>query len=107
MKPATPLSKKTAEIRQRANLSSGNFKTTPAPDSAYKPQTVSIAAIETVITVGSVLPDSARFAMPSPAPKKRYHSGPPKMIATCSDAAIKLKEAAVFSCVLPFTCKVY
>ena len=100
--PAIPLSKKIAVIKQRPNLSNGNLKTTPAPDSAYNPQTESVAAIERVITVGWVLPDSASFAMPSPAPKKRYHSGPPKIIATCSNAAMKHRDAAIFSCVFPF-----
>jgi len=33
--------------------------------------------------------------MCSPAPKNRYHDGPPKIIATCAIEAVKLKQPAI------------
>src|SRR3546814_2084655 len=46
-----------------------------------------MAEIASVISVGRGSPRAAARAMPSPAPKKRYQSGPPKMQAIWSSAA--------------------
>src|SRR5687767_1840225 len=60
-------------------------------------QTVSTAAIPNVTSPGIGEPAAAACANASPAPKKRYHAGPPAMMARCSDAAIALSAPPAMS----------
>src|SRR5687768_1442750 len=54
-----------------------------------------------VMIAGCAEPRSAALAIPSPAPKNRYQSGPPKMIATCSSAAMALSVPPAMSHFIP------
>ena len=49
----------------------------PAADNANADHTASTPAMPKVMSAGYQLPLSAKRAMPSPAPKKRYQAGPP------------------------------
>src|SRR3546814_19716761 len=60
-----------------------------------------IAPIAIGISVGRRSPRAAARAMPSPAPKKRYQSGPPKMQAIWSSAAATDSHPPIISQVEP------
>jgi hypothetical protein len=92
---ANPRSRYTAVIRQSVTLSKGSGRRRPAPDNAYKDQIERTTAIHAVMNGGYQSPAAANSAIRRPAPKNRYHAGPPTMIKTCSAAAVALSADAI------------
>jgi hypothetical protein len=71
------------EMSASPNLKKGSGFICSAPEKAYKPHIKKTIAIPKVTIPGSHDPASAILAISSPAPKKRYQSAPPMMIAIC------------------------
>ena len=68
--------------------SSGSGRINPAPEKPYAAHSASSAAIPSVTSAGHAAPRPAARASRSPAPNRRYQSGPPAMHSRCvSDAA--------------------
>jgi hypothetical protein len=74
------------DITTRPVFNSGSLLISPAPEKAYNPHMRKIITMKKVRRSGSREPFSSNFAICSPAPQNRYQSGPPKIIAICSNA---------------------